>query len=127
MPSLGAGTVVEVVGEIVVLAPGRGGTIVGTAFEAECPEGEVATEAIPAPVARRTRVTTTIHELALPGLCIAPLADSVILTHVGRVRAVGTVPRFPIGSDDSGARFQIPIPTPFRGAEERNTNREDRE
>src|ERR1700680_2579320 len=76
MSSLGAGTVVEVVGGTVVLPPGGGGSEgVGAALRAECPAGDVATEATPAPVARTRRVTTTIHELALPGLRIPPLAN----------------------------------------------------
>lgn len=74
MPSLGAGTEVEVVGGTVVLVVG-GSEVVGTAFLAECPDGDVATEAIPTPMARTTRVTTTIHEPALPGIRIPPLTD----------------------------------------------------
>src|ERR1700686_1705626 len=88
MPSLGAGTVVEVVGGTVVL--GVGGTeVVGATPRTDCPDEDVETEAIPAPVARRRRVMTTTHELVLPGLRIPPLADPVILTHAGGGGVVG--------------------------------------
>jgi hypothetical protein len=79
---------VEMVGGTVLIGVG-GSEVVGAVRRLDCPDGDVATKAIAAPVARRTRVTTAIHELVLPGLFILPLADPVILSHAGRGTDVG--------------------------------------
>jgi len=70
MPSTGGGTVVVRGGGVVVVVvpEGAGGSEgVGLAPAVERLAGEVATEAVPAPMTRRRRVTTTIHEVARPG------------------------------------------------------------